>query len=92
MLFPQNKNSYILVSVCVAPTEILLLENWFTVLELHAFAKPHKMAVNSAALAALHNANNTISGLKRKINKTRDSEGLPSCLNRLDRFSYITPV
>lgn len=59
-----------LVSLCVAPTEMLLLRNLFTVLELNALTKIPKTAVNSAALTALHGANNIVSGLKMKINKT----------------------
>lgn len=58
-----------LVSLCVAPTEMLLLKNLFTVLEFNAFTKIHKTAVNSAALTALHGANNIVSGLERRINK-----------------------
>lgn len=91
-LFSQNKNSSILVSLCVALTETFLLENWFTVLELNALTKTHKTAVDSAALTALHSANNTISGLKREINKKHKGEGLLSCLHKLDRFRYVTLV
>lgn len=59
-----------LVSLCVALTEMLLLKNLLTVLELNAFTKIHRIAVNSAALAALYSANNIVCGLKRKIKKT----------------------
>lgn len=58
------------MSLCVALTDMLLLENRFSVLELNALTKPLKMAVNSAALTPLHNANNTIIALKRKIQNT----------------------
>lgn len=73
MLFPQNKNSYVVVSLCVAPTETLL-ENWFAVLELNAVTKTHKTAVNFGALTALHCASNTISCFKRKIKKKNMNE------------------
>lgn len=76
----------------MALTETLLLKNLFTVLELNVFSKIHKTAVNSAALAALHNANNIVTGLKRKINNnpTKRMRRLPSCLDRWDTFRYIT--
>lgn len=67
-----------LVSCCVAPTEMLLLKNLFTVLEPNAFTRIHRIAVNSAALAALYGGNNIVCGLKRKIN--RNSQKWEGCL------------